>query len=87
MNEAATEAAPSRITQSPVMAMMAMVTPTIMMSSASAPSVMMTATAPTHMAVTMTVAVATFDLNDSCIGTAKSTRRCGGHRRRRQGRS
>jgi hypothetical protein len=36
-------------------------------SSASAPSVMMTATAPTHMAETMTVAVATFNLDDSCI--------------------
>jgi len=28
---------------------------------------MMTATAPTHMAMTMTVAVATFDLDDSSI--------------------
>ena len=83
MSEAATEGGPSRITQSPVMAMVA---PTIMMSSASAPSVMMTAT-PTHVAVTVAVAVATFDLNDSCIGAAKSTRCCGGHRRRRQGRS
>ena len=35
---------------------------------------LVTATAPTHMAVTRTVAVATFDLNDSCIGAAKSTR-------------
>jgi hypothetical protein len=61
-----------------------MVAPTIMMSSPSAPSVMMTATAPTHMAVTMTVAVATFDLDDSCTGAAKNGRCCGGHCRRWQ---
>jgi hypothetical protein len=57
---------------------MAMMPPTIVVAAASAPTVLMTTTAASRMAVTMTVAVAALDLDDSSIGAAESTRCCGG---------
>jgi hypothetical protein len=58
--------------------------PAVMMASASTPSVMMTTPAPTHMAVTVAMAVAASDLDDRCIGAAQSIWCCDGYCRRRQ---
>jgi hypothetical protein len=64
---------------------MVMMPPSIMMASASTPAIMVTSA--TVMTPTMTVAVATFHLDDGSIGASQHIRMYGWQCRRRQGRS